>query len=92
MQQKVITSDNPGIEPKCHNLIMNEMPSGFHIQADRQKSLEHSVPPYPSIKLANGNKNVLPIRSFFFFFFPLCNISEPLLDSRTNNVILPLII
>lgn len=70
MQQKVITSDNPGIEPKCHNLIMNEMPSGFHIQADRQKSLEHSVPPYPSIKLANGNKNVLPIRSFFFFFSP----------------------
>lgn len=30
IEQKVITSDKPGTEPKCHNLIMNEMPSGFH--------------------------------------------------------------
>lgn len=67
------------------------MPSGLHIQADRQKSLEHAVPPYPPIKLANGNKNVLPIRSLFFFFL-YAIISKPLLDPRTNNVIPPLII
>lgn len=56
VEQKVITSDNSGMEPKCHNLIMNEMPSGFHIQADRQKSLEHSVPPYPFLKLDSKAK------------------------------------
>jgi len=45
VQHNVIASHNPGIEPKFHNLIMNEMPCEFHTQADRQvtRTLRASV-------------------------------------------------